>query len=132
MIAGSSDPLFDDWSAYLREPNRHVAANFKLVAARAASLVEDWDIAAGMVRARLLGTHGPKGLRYNSLFQRDDEPDTDDAERATRREIMAGIRGRQRRFDAGGTMTRRRFDRAIDWMAIVLGNGWGVRVRQRD
>ena len=132
MIAGSSDPLFDDWSATLREPNRHVAANVKLVAARAASLVEDWPIAAGMVRARLLGTHGSKGLRLASLFQRDDEPDTDDAERATRRQIQAAIAGRARRIDAGGTMTRRKFDRAVDWMAIVLGNGWSVRVQQRD
>jgi capsid protein len=132
MIAGSSDPLFDDWSTNLREPNRHVACNVKLVAARAASLVEDWDIAAGMVRARLLGTHGPRGLRFNSLFQRDDEPDTDDAERTTRRQIMAAITGRNHRFDAGDAMTRRKFNRAIDWMAIVLGNGWAVRVRQRD
>lgn len=132
MIAGSSDPLFDDWSATNRDPNRVVAANVKLVAARASSLVEDWPVAAAMVRARLLGTHGSKGLRYTSLFQRDDDPDTDDAERTTRREIEAVIRRRGSKIDASGMTTRRRWDRDIDQMAIVLGNGWAVRVNQGD
>lgn len=132
MIAGSADPLFDDWTAYLREPNHHVAANVRLTAARAASLVEDWDVATAMVRARLLGTHGSRGLRFSSHFQRDDLPDTDDAERQTRREIEGAISRRRNRLDAGGTMSRRRFERALDWMAIVLGNGWAVRVKQSD
>jgi capsid protein len=132
MIAGSSDPLFDDWAATVREPNRLVAANVKVVAARASSLVEDWPVAAAMVRARLRGTHGPKGLTFTSLFQADASLSTTDDELATRRQIMAALRRRDRRTDAGGQKTRRKWDRAIDWMAIVLGNGWGVRVQQSD
>lgn len=132
MIAGSSDPLFDDWQTVVRDPNKVVAANVKVVAARALSLVEDWPVAAGMVRARLLGTHGSKGLRFTSLFQRDDEPDTDDGERTTRRQIESAIARRGAGIDASGTMSRRKFDRALDWMAVVLGNGWAVRVDQGD
>lgn len=132
MIAGSADPLFADWNTTVREPNRLVAANVKVIAARASSLVEDWPVAAAMVRARLRGTHGAKGLRFVSTFQRDDEPDTDDAERATRRQIMGALKRRNNRTDADGVRTRRRWDRAIDQMAITLGNGWAVRVEQSD
>lgn len=132
MIAGASDPLFDDWYATVRDPNRVVAANVKVIAARASSLYEDWSIASAMVRARLLGTHGAKGLRFCSTFQRDDEPDTDDQERATRRQLDAAVRRRGAGVDASGTKSRRRFDRCVDQMAIVLGNGWAVRVDQGD
>jgi len=76
MQAASSDPLFDDWSSRLEDPNKVTSRSAKVVAARAQSLVEDWTIGSALVRAILLATHGARGLRFRSHFQSDDAPET--------------------------------------------------------
>lgn len=129
MQAASADPLFDDWSARLEDPNKVTSRSARLVAARAQSLVEDWGIAAALVRSILLATHGAKGLRFRSHFQSDDEPETDETERTARRLIEASIRARPD-IDASGTMTRRKLERMQDWYAVVMGDGYLVRVDQ--
>lgn len=129
MQAASYDPLFEDWSTRLEDPNKVTSRSARLVAARAQSLVEDWDIAAALVRAVLLATHGAKGLRFRSHFQSDDAPETTEQERAARRLIEASIRARPD-LDASGTMTRRKLERMQDWYAIVMGDGYLVRVNQ--
>ena len=129
MQAASSDPLFDDWSSRLEDPNKVTSRSAKVVAARAQSLVEDWTIGSALVRAILLATHGARGLRFRSHFQSDDAPETTDAERSTRREIEATIRARPD-VDASGTMSRRRLEKMQDWYAVVMGDGYLVRVNQ--
>ena len=129
MQAASHDPLFADWSAWLQDPNKVTSNSARLVAARAQSLVEDWDVAAAMVRAMLLATHGARGLRFRSHFQKDDAPDTSDAERETRRQIEAAIVARPD-IDASGCMSRRKLESTLDWYAIVMGDGFAVRVWQ--
>lgn len=129
MQAASFDPLFEDWSTRLEDPNKVTSRSAKIVAARAQSLVEDWDIAAALVRAVLLATHGAKGLRFRSHFQEDDAPETTEQERTSRRLIEGAIRSRPD-IDAGGTMTRRKLERMQDWYATVMGDGYLVRVNQ--
>ena len=128
MIAASSDPLFADWSSYLEDGNKVTSRSAKTVAARAQSLVEDWPVASAMVRAMLLATHGPRGLAFRSQYQADDAPDTSDAEKQTRRLIQLAINSRKPDIDAGGTMSWRRMSKLIDWFAIVMGDGFAVRV----
>jgi capsid protein len=129
MQAASHDPLFEDWSTRLEDPNKVTSRSAKIVAARAQALVEDWDIAAALVRAVLLATHGAKGLRFRSHFQEDDAPETTEQERTARRLIEGAIRSRPD-IDAGGTMTRRKLERQQDWHAMVMGDGYLVRVDQ--
>lgn len=129
MQAASYDPLFEDWSTRLEDPNKVTSRSARLVAARAQSLVEDWDIAAALVRAVLLATHGAKGLRFRSHFQSDDAPETTERERNARRLIEGAIRARPD-IDASGTMTRRKQERTQDWYAAVMGDGYLVRVDQ--
>ena len=129
MQAASFDPLFEDWSTRLEDPNKVTSRSAKIVAARAQALVEDWDIAAALVRAVLLATHGAKGLRFRSHFQEDDAPETTEQERTARRLIEGAIRSRPD-IDAGGTMTRRKLERMQDWYATVMGDGYLVRVDQ--
>jgi capsid protein len=129
MQAASYDPLFEDWSTRLEDPNKVTSRSAKIVAARAQALVEDWDIAAALVRAVLLATHGAKGLRFRSHFQEDDAPETTEQERTARRLIEGAIRSRPD-IDAGGTMTRRKLERMQDWYATVMGDGYLVRVDQ--
>ena len=130
MIAGESDPLFADWQTWLREPETEWAGLWDLVAARASSLVDDFPIAAAMVKSRLLRVHGPHGLRFRSLFQADDQPDTTDAEIQKRREIEFCIKRGSLDIDAGGMLSRAELDWCISWNACVLGDGFAVRVWQ--
>lgn len=130
MIAGdSSEPLFSDWQTWLADPDDWANA-WPMVASRAASLVEDFPTAAAMVRARLLRVHGPHGLRFRSLYQSDEAPDTTDAEVQKRREIELAIKRGERNIDAGGTLSRAEFDWHLSWNACVLGDGFAVRVWQ--
>lgn len=130
MIAGdSSEPLFQDWQTWLASPDEW-ASVWPIVAARAASLVEDFPVAAAMVRARLLRIHGPHGLRFRSLYQSDDAPDTSADEVETRRQIELAIRRGEKHIDAGGMLSRAEFDWHMSWNACVLGDAFAVRVWQ--
>lgn len=130
MIAGDNDPLFADWNAWLREPESEWAGLWEIVAARASSLVDDFPLAAAMVKAKLLRIHGPHGLRFRSLYQEDNAPDTTDAEVQKRREIEIAIASGSRDIDAGGILSRPELDWCISWNACVLGDGFAVRVWQ--
>lgn len=131
MIAGdTSEPLFADWEAWLRDPDQEWASLWAIVAARSQSLVDDFPLAAAMVQAKLLRVHGAHGLRFRSLYQSDDAPDTTDAEIQTRREIELAIKRGSKHIDAGGTLSRKALDWCISWNATVLGDGFAVRVWQ--
>lgn len=131
MIAGSNDPLFDDWiDAWLRDPAAEWSTNWTLVAARAKSLSEDSPECAAMIRSKLLRTHGPHGLKFRSLYQSDSAPDTNDAEVEKRRQIERAIGLGSRFIDAGGSLSRAEFDWQMSWNACVLGDAFAVRVWQ--
>ena len=130
MIAGSNDPLFDDWNAWLKDPSAEWSSLWTVVAARAKSLAEDSAECAAMIRAKLLRINGPRGLRFRSLYQSDNAPETSDAEIAIRREIEIAI-GRGSKFiDASGVLSRAEFDWQMSWNACVLGDAFAVRVWQ--
>lgn len=130
MIAGSSDPLFDDWRTWLSDPASEWSSLAALVAARGKSLVDDSPECAAMVRAKLLRIHGPNGLKFRSLYQEDQEPETTSQEVEKRRSIERAIKRGSRFIDAGGVLSRAEFDWQMSWNACVLGDAFAVRVWQ--
>jgi capsid protein len=130
VIAGSSDPLFDDWDAWMRDPSQEWSAAWTLVASRAKSLAEDSPECAAMIRAKLLRIHGPNGLKFRSLYQSDDSAETSQAEVETRRQIERAIGLGSTFIDAGGVISRSEFDWQMSWNACVLGDAFAVRVWQ--
>jgi capsid protein len=130
VIAGSSDPLFDDWDAWMRDPSQEWSAAWTLVASRAKSLAEDSPECAAMIRAKLLRIHGPNGLKFRSLYQSDDSAETSQAEVETRRQIERSISLGSMFIDAGGVISRSEFDWQMSWNACVLGDAFAVRVWQ--
>ncbi|MEY2655958.1 MAG: Phage portal protein lambda family, partial [Pseudomonadota bacterium] len=130
MIAGSSDPLFDDWDAWMRDPAQEWSAAWTLVASRAKSLAEDSPECAAMIRSKLLRIHGPNGLKFRSLYQSDTSAETSQAEVETRRQIERSISLGSMFIDAGGVISRAEFDWQMSWNACVLGDAFAVRVWQ--
>lgn len=130
MIAGSNDPLFDDWDPSVCDPTDQWRHLFETIAARGKSLAEDSAECAAMVRAKLLRIHGPNGLKFRSLYQQDDSPTTTDAEVQTRRKIEKAIARGSCYIDAGGVLSRAQLDWQISWSACVLGDGFAVRTIQ--
>lgn len=131
MIAGSSDPLFDDWlDAIVRDPAAEWQMLWSTVAGRAKSLAEDSPECAALVKSKLLRIHGPTGLKLRSLYQSDDAPDTSSDEIETRRRIERAISFGAQFIDASGIISRAEFDWQMSWNACVLGDAFAVRVWQ--
>ncbi len=113
----------------LTEPTYDYTRDWQALAARAIDLVSNDPFAAAMVNAKLISTHGPKGLRRRSLASLTDDSKTSDAERTLRRAIEAALdccRGRS--WDAAGLLTRKEMSLALDWLATVIGDAFAIRV----
>lgn len=132
MLAGStSDPLMADFVPSRLDPVRDWGVVSWVAASRAQQLVDDFPVAAGMIRARLLGTHGSDGVRFRSLFRKDEDLDTDEYEERMRVEIDAFIAKAETQVDASRVMSRREFEWHLDWIAIIYGDAFAVRVKQK-
>lgn len=131
MQAGSlGDPLLADFQPDRIDPIRDWSLVSWIAGSRAQQLVDDFPVAAAIVRAVLLGTHGANGLRFRSLYQRDDEADTDDQEERMRIEIDARIASTYQQVDAAGTMSRAEFEWMLDWISLIYGDAFAVRVME--
>ena len=130
--AAWDDPLLRDFHPTLVDAEREWSMVSRLSGARAQALVDDFPVAAAMVRARLLATLGSEGLQFRSLYQSDDQPDTDQDEEQTRRDIERVIRSASRWIDAGARLSRRQVEKQIRQTAIIRGDGFAIRVLQDD
>jgi capsid protein len=99
------------------------------IALRAQEMVANNPFAAAMVACKLDSTHGPDGLRPVSQAQYDTTRPVDKQDHALRQQLeAANVRAGGLCFDAGGQLTRRQFERQLDHLATVLGEGFAVRV----
>jgi capsid protein len=128
--ASRTDPLLQDFQPFVVDPRAEWGQTAQVVGARAAALVDDYPIAAAMVIAKLQGTHGADGMRFRSLYARDDAPDTDAGEEQTRRQIDAYLRAASPWVDAGGVLSCREVDWSLDAWATIYGDGYAIRVVQ--
>jgi capsid protein len=128
--ASRSDPLLADFQPFLMDPRAEWSAVSSVIGARAAALCDDFPIARAMVTAKINGTHGSEGLRFRSLYAMDDEPDTVRSEEDGRRQIEATIYRADPWVDAGGVLSRREVEVALDEWATILGDGYAVRILQ--
>lgn len=130
FAAATNHRLLGSGNLQITEPRFDWSRDAFAVAARAQDLVCNDSFASAMVAAKLDNTHGPQGLRRRSLaYLTDDNLVTDD-ERALRR----GVETRLDQtwggtvFDVQGLLGRKEFDRALDWLATVLGEGFAIRL----
>lgn len=100
---------------------------FKL-AARALELVANDPFAAAMVQCKLDNTHGPEGLRPVSLAQYDMTKAVTKEDHVLRQTLERGWAGMSgTACDAAGILTRKAFDRQLDYLATVCGECFAIR-----
>jgi hypothetical protein len=129
MQAGSrTDPLLADFQPARIDPVDEWRAVYWAAGSRAQRLVDDFPVAAAMVRAKLLGTHGADGLRFRSLYAVDDDMDTSSDEERMRVTIDACVNRGRRFTEASGVMSRREFDWMLDQIATIYGDSFAIRV----
>jgi hypothetical protein len=129
QFAGASNHrLFADWSLWLQEPKHVWASEWQTLAARGVSLVCNDPFAAAMVAAKIRETHGPHGMCLRSTYAEKGGISTSTNERDQRRNIEAAIRrgSAGTSQDAGGILSTVEFDKAMDWIATVMGDAWAV------
>lgn len=113
----------------ITEPTYDWSRDFLRLAARARELVANDPFAAAMVQCKLDNTHGPDGLRAVSLATQDASLPVSPADYDLRETIERGwAMSYGVGFDAGGLLTRKAFDRQLDWLATVCGEGFAIRV----
>lgn len=127
--ASGDHRLLLDLGTYIEEPVHVLARERRPLAGRALGVVSNDAFAAALVTARLAATHGATGLRLRSLYHLSDQPVTSAEERQTRREIDGWVErcSRERYLDAAGMQRRIDLERAVDWSAIVMGDGFAIR-----
>lgn len=126
--AASDTRLMGSTGVVLTEPSWDWTRDWLRLTGRARELVANDPFAAAMVQCKLDNTHGPDGLRLVSLAQHDRGTITT-ADHDTRELIEVSWQTYAGPgFDASGQLTRKAFDRQLDWLATVDGEAFAVRV----
>ncbi len=113
----------------ISEPTWDWSRDWARIAARALELVANDPFAAAMVQCKLDSTHGPNGLTPVSLAQLDTSALVSKKDHDVRSVLERGwAQANGIGFDAGGLLTRKAFDRQLDWLATVMGEGFAVRM----
>lgn len=128
FVGASNHRLFQDWNDWIIEPSHVWASEWQTLAARGVSLVCNDPFAAAMVSAKIRETHGPHGMVLRSTYSEKDGIATSTNERDQRRNIEGAIRRASSGTaqDAGGILSTLEFDRAMDWIATVMGDAWAI------
>lgn len=110
---------------YERDMGRDWISESAPLAERAAHAVRNDPVVAALKVSVITGTHGSTGLRFRSLVDggvaTDDGTDLRDRIEEVICEASEGVN-----LDANGLMTRRELDEALDEMAFVRGEGFGI------
>lgn len=128
FVGASNHRLFADWQLWLSEPTHVWSREWMALAARGVSLVCNDPFAAAMVNAKIRETHGPRGMMLRSTYSETGGTVTSKDERSKRREIESVIRyaSAGTALDASGMLTRLEIEKALDWIATVMGDAWAV------
>lgn len=121
--------LHGDWRITITDPNIDWSTEWRELAARADDLIRNDSVMHAMLRAKISGTHGNRGLRFRSLYGEDAENDTSTDESGMRREIDDLIHrvSHDHTLDATGMMSRQMLEECLDVTATVKGDAWAVR-----
>lgn len=129
FASGTTHRLLQDMATWLTDPNTDFTYEFKVLAARAQQLVANDSLSQAMVGAKLDGTHGPRGLRRKSLAEHERDTVATPDEQGQRKTVENWLKASSGlTFTTTRMLTRRQAERAVDWMATVLGEGYAVRV----
>jgi capsid protein len=115
------------WSAVVQEPEYEWTTSAREIALRATDLIRNDPVMFALLGAKSGGTHGPRGLRFRSLYRIDDAPDTSEAERKVRDQINAWLDRASVSVDASSCFSRVELERTVDGEADVMGDGFLVR-----
>lgn len=130
----SAHDLLTEWATWATQDEVIWQQEWATLAERGQSLACNDPFIAALVRAHLLGTLGPVGLRSTSLYDdQREESETSDAAKALRRKLTA-ITDRTwmgSDLDAEGVRSRMELELALAWSAFVKGDGFAVRVQRR-
>jgi capsid protein len=118
-----------DWLIWENDPNIDWMGDAWILRARAWDLFRNDPVMAALHTSKLVGTHGSKGLAHRSLYSADGSDETTPAESDLRRKIDNVIKRYNRGFqvDAGGQLSRVAFEKALDSLATVAGEGFAIR-----
>lgn len=118
-----------DWRIWENDPNYDWMADAWVLRARAWDLYRNDPVMTALHQSKLVGTHGSKGLAFRSLYSDDGADETTPAESAQRLDIENCVKryNRGKQVDAGGMMSRLEFEKALDSLATVSGEGFAVR-----
>ena len=128
--AGNNRLMGQAWHIMPRDPNDDVAMEAMPLAVRAWDLVRNDPVMGALRNAKLVGTHGSRGLRLRSLYQADGSEAVSDEEIKVRQAIEAEIHDAScgAQLDASGIYTRLEFERALDELATVSGEAFAIRM----
>ncbi len=127
--AAGNNRLTADWRVWESDPNLDWMSDAATVRARAWDLFRNDPVMAALHQAKLVGTHGSRGLNYRSLYAEDESNETSKSESDVRRKADDVIARYNRGFhvDASSTMSRVEFEKALDSLATVSGEGYAIR-----
>lgn len=126
--------LTSDWRIWETDPNIDWLSDGWALRTRAWDLFRNDPVMGALHQAKLVGTHGSKGLTFRSLYSEDRDDETSEAESTIRKDIENVVRryNRGMQVDASGLMSRTEFEKALDSLATVAGEGFAVRSWQPD
>ncbi len=118
-----------DWRIWENDPNYDWMSDAWVLRARAWDLFRNDPVMSALHQSKLVGTHGSKGLAFRSLYSADGSDETTPAESDQRREIENCIKryNRGKQTDAGGMLSRLEFEKALDSLATIAGEGFAIR-----
>lgn len=129
LTAATTDRILGKWGAESIDPNENFYESNPIISSRSEWLYDNDAIAHAIVETIIGGMVGSNGLTYHSTWSEDDEPDTNDAERALRRTIDRSIERATTgtRFDADGQLSRRDMSLMVAAHTIITGDCWSFR-----
>lgn len=128
LQAASNTRLLGSNLSPITEPTWDWSRDWQRIASRTLEFVSNDPFAAAMVQCKLDTTHGPDGLRPVSLAQLDRTKPVSKADHDVRQTLERGfLSAAGVYFDAAGQLTRKAFDRQLDWLATVMGEAFAIR-----
>jgi capsid protein len=130
LEAAQIDRLLGTWGVTPGDPNDQYGLAGKNIAARGEHLYDNDAVPRAIVESILSNSIGPSGLQFRSIYQANPEGKLTAKDQRVRRQIEKGIKAgtREKRFDAGGMMTRATMSKVV--LASCINDGMGISIRE--